>query len=75
MWYLSDEPKVAQDDFWRRHGESREKAIKGGEMKTVGKCVYCNDPIYDFQELKINDKFAPLHKGCLSTIAEEAHGL
>ena len=29
-------------------------------MKTVGKCKYCSDPIYDFQVCEYKD----YHKGC-----------
>ena len=32
-------------------------------VKTIGKCSYCTDPIYDFQEkVKVNGKL--YHKGC-----------
>lgn len=40
-------------------------------MKTIGKCAYCGDPIYDFQKLEVNGKFIPLHKGCLHIVAKE----
>ncbi|KKM61547.1 hypothetical protein LCGC14_1530550, partial [marine sediment metagenome] len=33
-------------------------------MKTVGKCPYCKDPIYDFQA-KVKVGKEKLHKGCL----------
>ena len=35
--------------------------IKGGMMKTIGKCAYCKDPIYDFQAVDKTDKY---HAGC-----------
>jgi len=39
-------------------------------MKTVGKCPYCKDPIYDFQA-KVKVGKEKLHKGCLHILAEE----
>ena len=39
-------------------------------MKTVGKCDYCKDPIYDFQELKVNGNVIHLHTGCLELVVE-----
>ena len=34
-------------------------------MKTIGKCVYCGDPLYDFQDtIKVKGK-GKYHKGCL----------
>ncbi len=30
-------------------------------MKTIGKCAYCKDPIYDFQE---TGKAGKYHKSC-----------
>ena len=39
-------------------------------MKTVGKCVYCNDPIYDFQE---TDETGKYHKGCKEIEGDEAN--
>ncbi len=38
--------------------------------KKVGKCRYCNDPIYDFQEIKvINGK--KYHEGCYKIMKRE----
>ena len=39
-------------------------------MKTEGKCVYCKDPILDFQAIvKVGKE--KLHKGCLHVLCEE----
>ena len=43
-------------------------------MKTVGKCVVCDDPIYDFQALDMDGKFIPLHEGCVRCLAETFKG-
>ena len=43
-------------------------------MKTIRKCAYCRDPIYDSQELKVSGKTLPFHKGCLKIALEEVSG-
>lgn len=40
-------------------------------MKTIGKCAYCKDPIYDFQKLKVDNAIISLHKGCLTIVGEK----
>ena len=47
----------------------------GGMMKTIGKCTYCKDPIYDFQKLEVEGNVIPLHKGCLAIVAEKVDSL
>jgi len=39
-------------------------------MKTIGKCAYCNDPIYDYQAMVEVGK-EKLHKGCLHKLSKE----
>ncbi len=39
-------------------------------MKTIGKCAYCKDPIYEHQaQVKVGR--VKLHKGCLHIMATE----
>ncbi len=52
----------------RKGGSMKERRIK--VPKKVGKCRYCNDPIYDFQEIKvINGK--KYHEGCYKIMKRE----
>lgn len=37
--------------------------------KKIGKCVYCDDPIFDFQRVTVDGKFIPLHEGCIHLLA------
>jgi len=37
-------------------------------MKNTGKCQYCGDPIYDFQEVKDKPGY---HEGCWNIEQEE----
>ncbi len=39
-------------------------------LKTVGKCAYCGDPIYEFRA-KVRVGKEELHRGCLHILAEE----
>lgn len=39
-------------------------------MKTIGKCIYCKDPVYDFQD-KVKVGEVLFHKGCVHVLAEE----
>ncbi|KKN17514.1 hypothetical protein LCGC14_0964990 [marine sediment metagenome] len=41
------------------------KSPQEDRMRTIGKCAYCKDPIYGFQELRVGDSVIPSHKGCL----------
>lgn len=43
-------------------------------MKTVGTCVVCDDPIYDFQAIEMEGKFIPLHEGCVRCLSEILRG-
>ena len=37
---------------------------KQGKAKTVGKCRFCNDPVYSFQKQGKAERNALSHKGC-----------
>ena len=40
------------------------------DIKEIGKCAYCRDPIYDSQAtVKVGRE--KLHRGCLHILAEE----
>ncbi len=39
-------------------------------MKTIGRCVYCGDEIYDFQAI-VNVGRKKVHTGCLHILADE----
>ena len=39
-------------------------------MKVVGKCAYCGDSIYDFQEI-IEENKKKYHKGCYEILQRE----
>ncbi len=40
-------------------------------VKEIGKCSYCNDPIYDFQKVDVKGDLVHLHRGCVQIRAEE----
>ena len=75
VWYLKRFSIVQQAQTWRRNGGGmmdqviiqmpQGKSPQEDRMRTIGKCVYCKDPIYGFQEFKVEDSVIPVHKGCL----------